>query len=79
LLQATNEVVTRVPESTNAEMEAAVTAAKKAYETWSQTTILTRQQHMFKLQQLIKDNLVSSNMFSTNLSVLYSNCYILEN
>jgi len=54
---ATNEVVTKVPKSTGAEMEAAVTSCKKAFDTWSQTTVLTRQQHMFKLQNLIKSNL----------------------
>lgn len=56
--QATNEVVTRVPESTKDEMAAAVASCKRAYTDWSQTTILTRQQMMFKLQNLIRDNLV---------------------
>ncbi|CAG2166284.1 unnamed protein product [Oppiella nova] len=55
---ATNEVVTRVPKSTDAEMEAAVNAADNAFKTWSKTSILTRQQTMFKLQALIKQNLV---------------------
>ncbi|XP_046366163.1 probable methylmalonate-semialdehyde dehydrogenase [acylating], mitochondrial [Haliotis rufescens] len=54
---ATNEVVTRVPECTQDEMKAAVASAKEAFKSWSQTTILTRQQIMFKFQQLIKDNL----------------------
>ncbi|GFS04227.1 methylmalonate semialdehyde dehydrogenase [acylating] [Elysia marginata] len=54
---ATNEVVTRVPESTQAEMEAAVAAARDAYPAWSSTTVLTRQQIMFKLQDLIKKNM----------------------
>ena len=57
--QATNELVTRVPKSTNAEMEAAVASCKEAFRTWSKTTVLTRQQAMFKLQQLIKENMVS--------------------
>jgi acyl-CoA reductase-like NAD-dependent aldehyde dehydrogenase len=51
-------VVTRVPKSTDAEMEAAVNAADNAFKTWSKTSILTRQQTMFKLQALIKQNLV---------------------
>ncbi|CAC5363861.1 mmsA [Mytilus coruscus] len=54
---ATMEVVTRVPEATRDEMETAVESCKKAYETWSKTTVLTRQQVMFNLQNLIKANL----------------------
>ncbi|RUS85657.1 hypothetical protein EGW08_006603 [Elysia chlorotica] len=54
---ATNEVVTRVPESTRAEMESAVAAARDAFPAWSSTTVLTRQQVMFKLQDLIKRNM----------------------
>jgi len=56
--QATNELLTRVPKSTTSEMEAAVTSCKEAYKTWSRTTVLTRQQAMFKYQQLVKANLV---------------------
>ncbi|KAL5008595.1 hypothetical protein ScPMuIL_014176 [Solemya velum] len=54
---ATNEVISRIPESTPDEMEAAVSAAKTAFQQWSQSTVLTRQQCMLKLQSLIKDNL----------------------
>lgn len=54
---ATNEVVTRVPEATQDEMEAAVNAAANAFPSWSETSILARQQVMFKLQQLIKENM----------------------
>ncbi|UYV78025.1 ALDH6A1 [Cordylochernes scorpioides] len=56
-IQATNEVVTRVPQSTQTEMEAAVAAAKEAYPSWSNTTILSRQQTMFRLQHLIRSNM----------------------
>jgi len=56
--QATNEVVTKVPEATQEEMEAAVSAAAGAFPAWSETSILARQQVMFKLQQLIKENMV---------------------
>lgn len=52
------QVVTRVPLSTQDEMEAAVSAAQEALTTWSQTSVLTRQQVMFKYQQLIRDNIV---------------------
>lgn len=58
-MQATNEVITRVPKATTEEMEAAVNAAQTAFKTWSRTSILTRQQTMFKLQDLIKKNTVS--------------------
>lgn len=34
-----------------------MTSCKNAFKDWSQTTVLTRQQMMFKFQQLIKDNL----------------------
>lgn len=54
---ATNEVVTRVPKCTQAEMENAVESSKQAYKTWSQTSVLTRQQVMFKLQQIIRANM----------------------
>nr|KAG5693937.1 hypothetical protein BaRGS_008206 [Batillaria attramentaria] len=54
---ATNEVVTRVPEATQQEMQAAVDAAKETFPKWSQTTVLTRQQIMLRYQQLIKDNM----------------------
>uniref|UniRef100_T1IIJ5 Probable methylmalonate-semialdehyde/malonate-semialdehyde dehydrogenase [acylating], mitochondrial n=1 Tax=Strigamia maritima TaxID=126957 RepID=T1IIJ5_STRMM len=54
---ATNEIVTRVPKATSGEMEAAVSAAKSAFQSWSRTSVLSRQQIMFKYQQLIKDNM----------------------
>ncbi|XP_065352630.1 probable methylmalonate-semialdehyde/malonate-semialdehyde dehydrogenase [acylating], mitochondrial [Cloeon dipterum] len=54
---ATNEVITRVPNSTQDEMQAAVDAAKEAYKTWSKTSILTRQQVMFKYQDIIRKNM----------------------
>ncbi|XP_025103394.1 probable methylmalonate-semialdehyde dehydrogenase [acylating], mitochondrial [Pomacea canaliculata] len=54
---ATNEVISQVPEATQAEMQAAVNAAKAAFPNWAAATILTRQQIMFKFQQLIKDNM----------------------
>lgn len=54
---ATNEVVTRVPKCTQDEMNAAVESSKRAFKTWSQTSILTRQQVMLKLQHLIRANM----------------------
>lgn len=54
---ATNDVITRVPVATQAEMQAAVDSCKQAYESWSKTTVLTRQQIMFRYQDLIKRDL----------------------
>ncbi|OQR66677.1 putative methylmalonate-semialdehyde dehydrogenase-like [Tropilaelaps mercedesae] len=54
---ATNEVVTRVPCSTQDEMNAAVASCKEAFKSWKATSPLTRQQCMFRLQSLIKANI----------------------
>lgn len=54
---ASNNVVTRVPKCTQNEMLGAVESSKKAFKSWSQTSILTRQQVMFKLQQIIRANM----------------------
>lgn len=53
---ATNNLVTRVPLNTDAEMEAAVASAEKAFKSWSNTTVLHRQQIMFKFVALIREN-----------------------
>ncbi|PSN40132.1 putative methylmalonate-semialdehyde dehydrogenase [acylating] [Blattella germanica] len=54
---ATNEVITRIPKSTQAEMESAVAAAKAAFGSWSQLSILSRQQIMFRYQDIIRKNM----------------------
>ncbi|KAL3069059.1 hypothetical protein niasHT_034289 [Heterodera trifolii] len=51
---ATNEVVGLVPESTLDEMQLAVDLCKKAFRSWRNSSVVTRQQCMFKLQELIK-------------------------
>mmetsp|Transcript_26327 Transcript_26327/g.36702 ORF Transcript_26327/g.36702 Transcript_26327/m.36702 type:complete len:523 (-) Transcript_26327:216-1784(-) len=53
---ATQEVVTRVPEATPAEMQAAVDAASEAFKSWSKTSVTTRQRVMLNLQKLIRDH-----------------------
>lgn len=58
-LQATNEVISRVPKATQEEMLAAVNSCSRAFHSWSETSILTRQQVFLRYQQLIKDNIVS--------------------
>jgi len=54
---ATNEVVARVPKATEAEMLQAVASAKEAFQTWSQLSILSRQQVMFRYQDVIRKNM----------------------
>lgn len=54
---ATNEVIGRVPESTRPEMEEAVESCKKAFAHWRGTSIVSRQQCMFRLQELIRRNM----------------------
>ncbi|XP_066583272.1 probable methylmalonate-semialdehyde/malonate-semialdehyde dehydrogenase [acylating], mitochondrial isoform X2 [Prorops nasuta] len=53
---ATNQLLCRTPKSTKDEMEHAVSSAKKAYETWRNSSILTRQNLMLKYQALIRQH-----------------------
>lgn len=53
---ATNNLITRVPQSTDAELKAAVDSAEKAFPGWRSTSIMARQQIMFKFTQLVRDN-----------------------
>ncbi|ODV92664.1 hypothetical protein CANCADRAFT_90631 [Tortispora caseinolytica NRRL Y-17796] len=53
---ATNNLVSRAPQSTPEELKAAVDAAAAAYPEWSRTTILSRQQIMFNYVRLIREN-----------------------
>uniref|UniRef100_A0A1A9W8R5 Probable methylmalonate-semialdehyde/malonate-semialdehyde dehydrogenase [acylating], mitochondrial n=1 Tax=Glossina brevipalpis TaxID=37001 RepID=A0A1A9W8R5_9MUSC len=54
---ATNEVISRVPKCTQDEMQTALESSKRAFKTWSKTSVLSRQQIMFKFQALIKENM----------------------
>ena len=53
---ATNNLVTRVPQSTETELHEAVESAKKAFLEWRTTSILHRQQIIFKFVSLIRQN-----------------------
>lgn len=53
---ATQEVVCQVPQMTQAEMDAVAESSAKAYQSWKNTSILTRQQIMLKYQELIKEH-----------------------
>ncbi|XP_078435490.1 aldehyde dehydrogenase 6B2 [Wolffia australiana] len=51
---ATQEVVSRVPLTTEEEFKAAVQAAKRAFPSWRNSPVTARQRVMFKLQELIR-------------------------
>ena len=51
---ATNNLVTRVPQSTDEELKAAVASAEKAFPDWRATSIIARQEIMFKFVSLIR-------------------------
>ena len=53
---ATNKPVTRVPQSTDDELKAAVSSAKKAFASWKTTSLLHRQQIMFRFVGLIRQH-----------------------
>ncbi len=53
---ATNNLVTRVPQSTDEELNAAVESAKKAFPAWKATSLLHKQQIMFKFVALIRQH-----------------------
>ncbi|KUL89179.1 hypothetical protein ZTR_03786 [Talaromyces verruculosus] len=53
---ATNNLVTRVPQSTPEELSAAVASAQKAFPAWKATSIIARQQILFRFTHLIRDN-----------------------
>jgi malonate-semialdehyde dehydrogenase (acetylating)/methylmalonate-semialdehyde dehydrogenase len=53
---ATNNLVTRVPNSTIEELRAAVDSAKSAFPAWRSTSILHRQQIMFRFVGLIRQH-----------------------
>ncbi|PGH11652.1 methylmalonate-semialdehyde dehydrogenase (acylating) [Helicocarpus griseus UAMH5409] len=53
---ATNNLVTRVPQSTDAELRAAVESAQKAFPAWRATSIMAKQQIIFKFVSLIRAN-----------------------
>lgn len=53
---ATNNIVTRVPQSTDEELNAAVESAKKAFPAWKATSLLHKQQIMFKFVALIRQH-----------------------
>lgn len=53
---ATNNLVTRVPQMPDAEMDAAVRSAERAFPAWRATSVMARQQIMFRFVSLIREN-----------------------
>ncbi|KAL8814044.1 MAG: hypothetical protein Q9223_006705 [Gallowayella weberi] len=53
---ATQRLVTKVPQSTDAELQEAVNQAQDAFPGWRETSILKRQQLMFRFTALIRAN-----------------------
>jgi malonate-semialdehyde dehydrogenase (acetylating)/methylmalonate-semialdehyde dehydrogenase len=54
---ATQQVLAQVPFATDAEMDAAVAAAKAAFKTWKNTPLAARARIMLKLQALVRENM----------------------
>lgn len=53
---ATNELITRVPQMTESELQAAAAAAQAAFPAWSATSVIHRQSLMFRFVGLIREN-----------------------
>ena len=54
---ATQEVLAQVPYATDAEINAAVAAAKAAYKSWKNTPLAARARVMLKLQALVREHM----------------------
>src|ERR1700678_4059042 len=54
---ATQEVLAQVPFATDDEINAAVDSAKRAYQTWTHTTLAARTRIMLKLQALVREHM----------------------
>ncbi len=54
---STQALLSKVPLTTASEFDAAVANAHAAFPAWRETSLLTRQQVMFKLQALIRDHM----------------------
>jgi malonate-semialdehyde dehydrogenase (acetylating) / methylmalonate-semialdehyde dehydrogenase len=54
---ATNNLVTRVPQSTDEEMNTAVRSAEATFPAWKATSIMHKQQIILRLAYLIRENM----------------------
>ena len=57
-----------VPQSTENEVNEAISKAQEAFKEWKKTSIIFRQQRMFELQRLVKEHMVIG--MTENLSKL---------
>lgn len=57
---STNRLLSVVPQSTNEEVDRAIASAHHAFQTWRHTSLIKRQQCMFELTRLIRQNMVPS-------------------
>ncbi|CAE6414059.1 unnamed protein product [Rhizoctonia solani] len=84
---STQTVLTRVPETTSEEFNAAVDAASQAFKTWSKTSILTRQRAVMELQHLVRKHspsiaqsiVLEQGDVTRGLQVVESACAITSN
>ncbi|MBI4267018.1 MAG: CoA-acylating methylmalonate-semialdehyde dehydrogenase [Chloroflexi bacterium] len=53
---ATGKLIARVPNSTRAEVDAAIKAAQEAFPAWRQTTPVARSRYLFRLKQLFEEH-----------------------
>lgn len=53
---ATQELVGKVPQSSQSEFDAAVKNAKETFKTWKEVPISTRVRYMLKYQELLKQH-----------------------
>lgn len=53
---ATNNVVTRVPQMSKQELQDVIISAQKAFPSWKNTSVISRQQVMFRYVGLIREN-----------------------
>ncbi|KAH7176785.1 aldehyde dehydrogenase [Dactylonectria macrodidyma] len=54
---ATNDLISRVPQSTDDELSAALVAAETAFPLWRDKSVMARQQIMFKFVSLLRSNM----------------------
>src|SRR5580693_117616 len=54
---ANQEVIAQVPHATDAEIQAAIASAKRAYKNWKSTPIAARARIMLKLQALVREHM----------------------
>lgn len=55
---ATNELISKVPETTKEEFDYAVSSAKSAFKKWKDVPLLSRQRYMFDFLRLLRERQV---------------------